>query len=97
MRRGRIRSPSGAYLVEALAHCGECHTPRNLFQALDNRNKFAGAVTGGWRAFNITGDPTSGVGDWSEAALAHYLGAMPRGAARRQGRWAKRSTSALCI
>jgi mono/diheme cytochrome c family protein len=63
----------GAYLVEALAHCGECHTPRNLFQALDNRDKFAGAVTGGWRAFNITSDPTSGVGDWTEAALAHYL------------------------
>ena len=63
----------GAYLVEALAHCGECHTPRNLFQALDNRRKFAGAVTGGWRAFNITSDPTSGVGDWTEQALAHYL------------------------
>ncbi len=63
----------GAYLVEALAHCGECHTPRNLFQALDNRRKFAGAVTGGWRAYNITSDPTSGVGDWTEQALAHYL------------------------
>ncbi len=64
----------GAYLVEALAHCGECHTPRNpLFQALDNRRKFAGAVTGGWRAYNITSDPTGGVGSWTEAALAHYL------------------------
>ena len=63
----------GAYLVEALAHCGECHTPRNLFQALDNRKKFAGAVNGGWRAFNITADPKSGVGDWSEAAIAYYL------------------------
>jgi mono/diheme cytochrome c family protein len=63
----------GAYLVEALAHSGKCHTPRNLFQALDNRDKFAGAVTGGWRAFNITSDPTSGIGDWTEEALAHYL------------------------
>ncbi len=64
----------GAYLVEALAHCGECHTPRDpLFQALDNRRKFAGAVTGGWRAYNITSDSTSGVGSWTEAALAHYL------------------------
>ena len=63
----------GAYLVEALAHCGECHTPRNLFQALDNRRKFAGAVTGGWRAYNITSDTMSGVGSWTEAALAHYL------------------------
>ena len=63
----------GAYLVEALAHCGECHTPRNLFQALDERRKFAGAVTGGWRAYNITSDSTSGVGDWTAEALAHYL------------------------
>jgi mono/diheme cytochrome c family protein len=87
----------GAYLVEALAHCGECHTPRNLFQALDNRNKFAGAVTGGWRAFNITGDPTSGVGDWSEAALAHYLATGHAEGRGRRDRWAKRSTSASCI
>ena len=40
----------GAYLAEALAHCGECHTPRNLAFALDNRQKFAGTVTAGWRA-----------------------------------------------
>ena len=35
----------GAYIAEALAHCGECHTPRNLGLALDNRKKFAGALT----------------------------------------------------
>ena len=52
----------GAYLAEALAHCGECHTPRNLAFALDNRKKFAGAVTAGWRAYNITSDKTTGVG-----------------------------------
>ena len=46
----------GAYLAEALAHCGECHTPRNLAFALNNRLKFAGAVTAGWRAFNISSD-----------------------------------------
>ena len=45
----------GAYIAEALAHCGECHTPRNLAFALDNRSKFAGAVTAGWRAYNISG------------------------------------------
>src|SRR5262245_58306778 len=37
----------GAYIAEALAHCGECHTPRNLAFALDNRRKFAGAVAAG--------------------------------------------------
>jgi len=70
------RSPEwnrGAYLAEALTHCGECHTPRNLMQAVDNRRKYAGAVTAGWRAFNITADKATGVGDWSSAELAQYL------------------------
>jgi mono/diheme cytochrome c family protein len=63
----------GAYLVEAMGHCGECHTPRNLFFALNNRQKFAGAVQAGWRAYNITPDHVAGVGTWSDAELAHYL------------------------
>jgi mono/diheme cytochrome c family protein len=63
----------GAYLVEAMAHCGECHTPRNLMQALNQRQKFSGTVQAGWRAYNITADPKSGIGAWSEADLAHYL------------------------
>jgi mono/diheme cytochrome c family protein len=63
----------GAYLVEAMGHCGECHTPRNLFFALNNRQKFGGAVQAGWRAYNITADRSSGVGAWSDADLTHYL------------------------
>jgi mono/diheme cytochrome c family protein len=63
----------GAYLTEALGHCGECHTPRNLFFALNNRKKFAGAVQAGWRAYNITPDRNSGVGAWNDAELTHYL------------------------
>ncbi len=65
----------GAYLAEALAHCGDCHTPRTALQALNNRHKFAGAVTAGWRAYNITADPAAGVGAWSDAQLAQYLAA----------------------
>jgi mono/diheme cytochrome c family protein len=63
----------GAYLVEAMAHCGECHTPRNLMEALDERKKFGGAVQAGWRAYNISADHAGGVGDWSDAELAQYL------------------------
>jgi mono/diheme cytochrome c family protein len=63
----------GAYLAEALAHCGECHTPRNLAFALDNRKKFVGAVTAGWRAFNISSDKTTGVGGWRDDDLVSYL------------------------
>jgi mono/diheme cytochrome c family protein len=70
------RSPEwnrGAYLAEALAHCGECHTPRNLALALDNHKKFAGAVTAGWRAFNISSDKTTGLGNWRDEDLVSYL------------------------
>jgi mono/diheme cytochrome c family protein len=63
----------GAYLAEALAHCGECHTPRNLAFALDNRSKFAGATTAGWRAYNITSDGPTGIGAWSPSEIARYL------------------------
>jgi mono/diheme cytochrome c family protein len=63
----------GAYLAEALAHCGECHTPRNLALALDNRKKFAGAVTAGWRAYDITSDKMAGIGAWRDEDIIAYL------------------------
>lgn len=63
----------GAYLAEALGHCGECHTPRRFTQSLDNSRKFAGTVQQGWQAYNITNDRQSGIGGWSDEALASYL------------------------
>jgi mono/diheme cytochrome c family protein len=63
----------GAYLVEAAGHCGECHTPRNLMQALDQRRKFAGGAAEGWNAYNISADKVSGIGDWSAEELTAYL------------------------
>jgi mono/diheme cytochrome c family protein len=63
----------GAYLAEALAHCGECHTPRNLAFALNNRKKFGGALTAGWRAYNISSDKGSGVGAWHDEELIAYV------------------------
>ena len=73
----------GAYMAEALAHCGECHTPRNPAFALDNRRKFAGAAYG-WLAYNITSDKGTGIGSWSDEELLTYLAkghAMGRGTA----------------
>jgi mono/diheme cytochrome c family protein len=70
------RSPQwnrGAYLVEALAHCGDCHTPRNLGQAPDNNRKFSGFPVDGWTAYNITQDHVSGIGGWSDDEIASYL------------------------
>jgi mono/diheme cytochrome c family protein len=63
----------GAYLTEALAHCGECHTPRSALQGLNERKKFAGAVVAGWHAYNISSDAGSGIGDWRDDEVASYL------------------------
>jgi mono/diheme cytochrome c family protein len=81
------RSPTwnrGAYLVESLGHCGECHTPRNLLQALNNRDKFAGGMAEGWRAYNLSSDAASGIGSWTKEEMLQYLStghSMNRGSA----------------
>ncbi len=63
----------GAYLVEALAHCEDCHTPRNFMQGLKTTDRFSGAEQAGWRAFNITPDKAGGIGNWSDDDLVRYL------------------------
>ena len=63
----------GAYLASALAHCGECHTPRNIGYATKSREYMAGTKVQGWKAFNTTSDGTYGIGDWSDEQLRSYL------------------------
>ena len=63
----------GAYLVEALGHCGECHTPRNFMQGLKDAKAFAGANQQGWIAYNLSSDKTAGLGGWTDEQLASYL------------------------
>jgi mono/diheme cytochrome c family protein len=63
----------GSYLAEALAHCGDCHTPRNLMFATKSGRKYAGAVVDGWKAYNITSDSETGIGAWSDAEIEQYL------------------------
>jgi len=57
----------GRYLVEAVAHCEECHTPRNWFGALKRGSAMAGMKGGpdGQNAPNVTPDAASGIGKWS--------------------------------
>jgi len=66
----------GFYLVNALAHCGECHTPRNLLGGLKKDLLFAGSVDGpeGQLAPNITPDKERGIGNWSLADMTWFLG-----------------------
>ena len=70
----------GAYLVEGLGHCGECHTPRNVFEASTGNRMYAGSALQNWFAPNITGDVREGIGDWSVDQLVAYFktGSLPR-------------------
>lgn len=59
----------GRYLVEALAHCGECHTPRDRIGRLEHGNWLQGAP-------NPSGPgriPAIPASDWTQADLAFYL------------------------
>ncbi len=66
---------NGAFLVQALAHCSDCHTPRNILFASE-MDKFLGGghiLAQSWYAPNITSDKTAGVGGWDSATLVQYL------------------------
>ena len=63
----------GAYLVEGLAHCGACHTPKTVLGADDAAKTFRGSFTQGWFAPNLTTDKTLGVGDWTADDIRVYL------------------------
>ena len=63
----------GAYLVQGLAHCSTCHTPRNALMAEDTSASLGGSVVGTWYAPNVSSDTTSGIGSWSEDEIAAYL------------------------
>jgi mono/diheme cytochrome c family protein len=65
----------GAYLVTALAHCGECHTPRNFLGALRSGQWLAGTPDGpdGQLVPNITPDPRTGIGKWERGDVVELL------------------------
>ncbi|HYA65054.1 MAG TPA: cytochrome c [Burkholderiaceae bacterium] len=62
----------GAYLVEGLAHCGACHTPRNALGAERVSASFAGGNVGNWRAYALNAQSPSPV-PWDKEALYAYL------------------------
>jgi mono/diheme cytochrome c family protein len=70
----------GAYLVNSLGHCAECHSPRNFLGGIVAAQRFAGGPNPegeGWVP-NIT---RNGIGDWNETDIAYFLetGQMPDG------------------
>ncbi len=79
----------GRYLAEAVAHCQECHTPRNFLGGLDRAHAYAGNLHGpdGNEAPDITSHKKDGIGDWSIEDLVEVLktGTTPDGDNVAQG------------
>jgi len=68
----------GEYLITVMG-CGDCHTPGTLFGAPDPERRFAGSELG-WKgpwgvtyARNLTPDPETGLGRWSEEQIVTAL------------------------
>lgn len=90
----------GAYLVEAVTHCGECHTPRNFLGGLERAQSLSGARMPGGElvAPNLTPDK-SGLAAWSAADIVDALtdGTLPEGGTlgEEMGEVVRNSTSRL--
>ena len=73
----------GSYLVNAVTHCGECHTPRNIFGGIKIASYLAGTRRGPnmEQIPNITPDMKTGIGRWSSENIVDLLkfGLLPDG------------------
>ena len=63
----------GAYLVEGLGHCGDCHTGKKTFGGTETDHPLQGGEWQGWYAPSLGGDLRAGLGGWSAAEIVEYL------------------------
>ena len=75
----------GAYLVQGLGHCGECHTPRNAWGAMDEKRRLVGGSLPAqdWYAPGLGTQPGGGLAGWSGQDIVDLLksGESSKGAA----------------
>ena len=69
----------GAYLVQGLGHCGDCHTPRGVAGQVkadseqDGKHYLAGATLDNWHATPLTGNLETGLHAWSKDEIVEFL------------------------
>jgi mono/diheme cytochrome c family protein len=63
----------GGYLVEGVAHCGGCHTPKNILGADKRDRLYGGGLVQGWFAPRLDGAERSGLKSWSAGDIVEYL------------------------
>lgn len=75
----------GAYLVQGLGHCNECHTTRNALGAMEPGKHLAGGQipAQGWYAPDLSAQPGGGLAGWSNQDIVDLLktGQSAKGAA----------------
>ena len=63
----------GRYLVDGPAHCGACHTGKNVFGADQEGEYLRGGVLENWFAPNIRGGENGGIADWEAQDIVEFL------------------------
>jgi mono/diheme cytochrome c family protein len=69
----------GAYLVQGLCHCGDCHTPRGIAGQVkatseqDPEQFLAGAIIDNWYTSPLNGEAETGLLAWSKDEVVEYL------------------------
>ena len=75
----------GGYLVTGAAHCGACHTPKNIFGADRRGRAFGGGQIAGWFAPRLDGAARSGLKSWSVDDIVEYLSSGRNGKSHADG------------
>jgi len=75
----------GGYLVTGAAHCGACHTPKNLFGAAKRSQALGGRTVGGWFAPRLDGAERSGLKSWTVDDIVEYLASGRNGKSHVNG------------
>jgi mono/diheme cytochrome c family protein len=75
----------GGYLVTGIAHCGACHTPKNIFGADRRGRAFSGGLVQGWFAPRLDGAERSGLKSWSVDDIVEYLQSGRNGRSHADG------------
>jgi mono/diheme cytochrome c family protein len=75
----------GGYLVTGAAHCGACHTPKNLFGADKRGQAFGGGLVQGWFAPRLDGAERGGLKSWSADDIVEYLSSGRNGKSHADG------------
>jgi len=69
----------GAYLVQGLGHCGDCHTPRGAFGHVKDASEksgnwfLAGGMIDNWHASALNNEYKTGLRAWSKNDIVEFL------------------------